>query len=246
MIKTALITGGATRIGAATAQHLHEAGYNVIIHYRSSKDAAMALCDSLNTRSKNSASLVHGNLHKTDEIEALADSAMRAFGTVDILVNNASSFYATPFQSVTQNQWDELFNSNVRGAYFLSQALLPSLGANDGCIINVLDIHADKPLPEHSLYGMAKAAAQMMTKSLAQELAPQVRVNGIAPGAILWPAEQGLLSDTKEQQEILNRTPLGRIGEPSDIAKAVLFLVRDAPFVTGQIINIDGGRTTSV
>lgn len=242
----ALVTGGAARIGKAMVETFHQAGFKVIVHCNTSRDKAEAIAEQLNAKRSHSACVLSANLTDMAAVNTLAKDALAAFGGINLLINNASAFYPTPIHSATMQQWNDLFGSNVQAAYFLSQALAPSLTERQGCILNITDIHAEKPFPEHSIYGMAKAALLMMSKALAQELAPAVRVNAIAPGAILWPSEQGPLTDTKEQQTILERTPLARIGAPSDIARTALFLATDAPFITGQVINVDGGRSLTV
>lgn len=240
----ALITGGAARIGAAIARTLHAAGFNIIIHYRNSQASAQSLISELNTLRPETAICLQANLLDATDISRLALQATAQWGHVNALINNASSFYATPIEKASEEQWDDLLGSNVKAPFFLAQALAPTLTANKGAIINLADIYADRPLPSHSIYCVAKAANVMLTKALAQELAPRVRVNGIAPGAILWP-EQGGTTDEKSQQTLLNKIPLGNTGTTTDIANTVLFLLRDAPYITGQIITVDGGRSIS-
>ncbi|MCR8922322.1 pteridine reductase [Dasania sp. GY-MA-18] len=239
----AIITGGAQRIGAEICNSLHRHGYNVVIHYRHSQSKAEALCAQLNQQRSNSAIALAADLADVSALQQLIRQAQQQWGRLDALVNNASSFYPTPVAQCDENQWHDLFNSNVKGAFFLSQAAAPYLQKHKGCIVNIVDIHAQKPLKEHSLYCMAKAALAMMTQSLAKEL-PPVRVNGVAPGAILWPEQQGksVLSD-EDKQQITQKIPLGHSGSPQDIAKTVLFLIKDAPYITGQIISVDGGRS---
>lgn len=235
----ALVTGSAQRLGRQMILSLHQQGYNVIIHYHRSTAAATELAAQLNNQRPNSAAIVAANLTDAQAIAPLAATARAIFGRMDVLVNNASSFYPTPLPSASLSQWDDLFGSNVKAPYFLSQALAPELAKRQGCIINMVDIHAEKPLAEHSLYCMAKAALGMMTKALARELAPNVRVNGIAPGAILWPSQNLPESD---KAAVLAQVPMQRLGDPSDIANTLLFLVK-APYVTGQIVAVDGGRS---
>lgn len=244
--KVALVTGGAARIGRAICEALHQQGYRIIVHYRNSASAAQTVCDALNAERADSAIALQADLSDPVAARELGSLTLASYGRIDLLVNNASSFYATPFAKASVADWQNLFGSNVQGPYFLCQSLAAELGHRRGSIINITDIHADKPLPEHSIYGMAKAALLMMTRALAQELAPEVRVNAIAPGAILWPSDDGLLSEDSEQREILARTPMASIGEPLDIARTALFLAEHAPFITGQVINVDGGRTLSV
>jgi pteridine reductase len=241
--KVALITGSAQRIGAQIAQTLHQHGYRLVLHYRHSAAAAEALAETLNQQRADSACVVQADLAKQGDIERLAEQAISAFGHIDLLVNNASSFYPTEIGKVDEAIWDDLMSSNLKAPFFLSQALSTTLKNKEGAIINLIDIHADRPLKNHPVYCMAKAGLAMMTKTLAKELGPQVRVNGVAPGAILWPQQgDGDFSET-EKQDILDRVPLERSGSPSDIADTVLFIADGAPYITGQIIAVDGGRT---
>lgn len=235
----ALVTGSAVRLGRQMIISLHQQGYRVIIHYHRSKQAADQLAADLNTITPSSAATVAADLTDDSSITRLADQVLSCFGRLDLLVNNASSFYPTPLASASQDQWHDLFGSNVKAPYFLSQALAPELAKRQGCIINMVDIHAEKPLAEHSIYCMAKAALQMMTKALARELAPSVRVNGIAPGAILWPNQD---LPEHDKTAILSQVPMQRLGNPTDIANTLLFLAQ-APYVTGQIVAVDGGRS---
>jgi pteridine reductase len=241
-----LITGAAKRIGAEVARFLHANNFNVIIHYRHSQNDAEHLVALLNHIRANSAVSFHADLTNMHEIELLARQAITYWGKVDALINNASSFYPTIIGEVQENDWDNLMGSNVKAPFFLAQALGPELTKNRGCIINMADIYADKPLLNHSVYSMAKAANLMLTKSLALELAPHVRVNGIAPGAILWPEKIASEDSEKlsliDKKNLLAKIPLQRIGEMSDIAKTILFLINDAPYINGQILSVDGGR----
>ena len=236
----ALVTGAAKRVGAAIARALHREGADLAIHFRGSEREANALRDELNSTRTDSAQTFRADLSELPQIESLLDDVVRWSGGLNILVNNASSFYPTPLGSVTEEQWDDILGSNLRAPLFLSQAALPHLKAAHGNIVNIVDIHAQRPLRHHPAYGAAKAGLGMFTRSLAKDLAPEVRVNGVAPGAIMWP-EDGMTDRVKEI--ILKQIPLGRQGQPEDIASAVLFLVRDASYVTGQIIAIDGGRS---
>jgi pteridine reductase len=238
--RIALITGAAARIGATTARYLHAAGCDVILHYRSSADRARKLAQVLNSDRTDSAYTVQGDLADMQGLEALADAAVAIRGHLDVLVNNASSYYPTPLGSVTQEQWDDLFASNARAPFFLSQALAPTLKERRGCIVNLVDIHADRPNANHPVYSMAKAANAMMVKALARDLAPEVRVNGVAPGAALWPEHY---FDDADRQEILKRIPMGRPAGAEQIAQAVLFMVAGTDYVTGQILAVDGGRS---
>lgn len=235
----ALVTGSAKRLGRQIISQLHQAGYRVIIHYNQSATDANNLATSLNQQRPDSALTIQANLLDEQAVQLLANKALASFNRLDVLINNASSFYATPLGSATLANWDDLFGSNVKAPYFLCKALAPALAANKGCIINMVDIHAQQPLQDHSIYCMAKAALLMMTKSLARELAPTIRVNGIAPGAILWPSQQLAEAD---KAAILQQIPLQRTGSPEDIANTVLFLLQ-SPYISGQIIAVDGGRS---
>ncbi len=241
--KTALITGGAKRIGAEDARTLHTEGMNIVIHCRSSRAEAEALATELNALRENSARVLQLDLDETDRLEQLIHDAADCWGSLDVLVNNASSFYPTPVGTIEESDWDNLFNSNLKAPLFLSQAAAPYLKRSGGCIINMVDVHAFRAMRKHTVYCAAKAGLAMVTQSLARELGPEVRVNGIAPGAILWP-ENDMNDDTKKL--ILDRTALKRAGEPADIAKTLLFLVRDADYITGHIIPVDGGRSLNI
>ena len=240
--KVALITGAAHRIGATTAHTLHAAGMNIVIHYRNSDGAAKALQQTLEAERPESVALVQGDLHQTDQLPTLIQQASAAWGRLDVLVNNASTFYPTPLGTITESNWDDLIGANLKAPLFLAQAAAPHLQQQNGNIINIVDIHADRPLKEHTVYSIAKAGLAMLTKSLARELGPEVRVNGIAPGAILWPENE---MDDETKADILSRTALKRSGEPADIARTVRFLIQDAHYTTGQILSVDGGRTLS-
>jgi pteridine reductase len=238
--KSALVTGAANRIGAQIARTLHQNGANLIIHYRDSLAGAQALEQELNAERTDSAICYQADLSDIDAIESLAQKAVQAFDRLDILVNNASSFYPTRLGEISERDWQDLIGSNFKAPLFLSQACYPSLRETDGAIVNMLDIYASSPLKNHSLYCCAKAANQMLVKSLALEMAPQVRVNGIAPGAILWP-ESSDASDPEKQQELLRKIPLQRTGSPDDISQTVLFLLCH-DYITGEVIRVDGGR----
>jgi len=240
--KAVLITGGAARVGAHIAETLHAAGMNVVIHYRSSKHDANVLADKLNAIRHESATTVAGDLTDDGAISGIVKSAADAFGGLYGLVNNASSFYPTVVGETTPEQFDDLVGTNFKAPWFLMQAAAPALRASGGAIVNLTDIYAERPLDQHPVYCAAKAALVSLTKSMARELAPEVRVNAISPGAILWPDEDSNDEDA-DRQMILSRTPLRRRGEPSDIASTARFLLLDAPFVTGQIIAVDGGRS---
>lgn len=238
--KCALVTGAARRIGAAIAQRLHAEGANVAIHYRQSKAQADELCNRLNNIRANSARLFRADLNAESELVGLVDSVMEWSDRLDILVNNASSFYPTPLGQITEENWSDLVGSNLKAPLFLSQAAAPHLRASKGNIVNIIDIHAYRPLRDHAVYGAAKAGLVMLTRSLAKDLAPEVRANGVAPGAISWP-ENGMSDAVK--REILEQVPLQRTGAPEDIAGCVVYLARDAGYVTGQVVAVDGGRS---
>jgi len=243
--KAVLITGAAKRVGASIARILHQAGANIIIHYRNSRQQAEALSQSLNQQRANSASIVCADLSLSAQFPRLIEQAHAQWQRLDVLVNNASTFFPTALGTVNDQQWQDLMDSNLRAPFFLSQAAMPFLKTSHGSIINIVDIHAERPLSGHPVYCMAKAGLAMMTKSLACELGPEIRVNAIAPGAILWPdAEVGAAELTSQQkQRIIDKTFLKRQGRPEDIANAILFLIRDAHYMTGQILAVDGGRS---
>jgi pteridine reductase len=236
----ALVTGAAKRIGAAIARKLHEAGANIAIHYFSSAEAADVLAAELDQRRRGSALTAGADLRDIAALERMLRSVLERAGRLDVLVNNASNFYPTPIGSITDEQWHDLVDSNLKAPLFLAQAALPALRAARGTIVNIVDVHAQRPLRDHPVYGAAKAGLAMLTRSLARDLGPDIRVNGVAPGAILWP-EIGISDELR--RSIIRQTALKRAGDPDDIAAAVLFLVRDAPYVTGEIIAVDGGRS---
>ena len=238
--RVALITGAAKRIGAAIARRLHGAGADVVIHYRSSERDARELELELNEQRANSALMLKADLNDSEKLPELISEVVSWQGRLDCLVNNASSFYPTPVGEITEAHWADLVGSNLKAPLFLSQAATPHLRAARGAIVNIVDIHATRPLRDHPVYGPAKAGLAMLTRSLAKDLAPEVRVNGVSPGAILWPADG--MSDAVKQS-ILRQVPLRRAGDPDDIAGCVLYLVRDGRYVTGQIIAVDGGRS---
>lgn len=242
-MKTALVTGAAQRIGAEICQQLHARGFNIIVHYRASADAANALRDKLNQHRADSCISLQADLESMAEVSKLAQATLDHCHSLDLLVNNASSFYPTPTLEASEEDWQALINANLQGPFFLSKQLLPALIESRGCIINLVDIHSDKPMRNHSIYSIAKAGVAMMTKALAQEFAPEVRVNGVSPGAILWPEFD---SNAKAEQAILSKIPMQRIGATTDIASTVGFLACDAPYITGQIIAVDGGRTLNM
>lgn len=237
----ALVTGSARRIGAQIVRTLHHHGMRVIIHYRGSQQEAESLAAVLNQTRPNSAALLQADLDQPAAVRQLANDALACFGQLDLLVNNASSFYPTPIEQADDADWDKLIHSNLRAPFILSQQLTPALRQQRGCIINIVDVYAEKPLQTHTLYCMAKAGLAMMTKSLARELGPEIRVNGVSPGPILWP-EAGQMN----QQAIQDATALKRSGEPDDIANTVYWLATAAPFITGQILAVDGGRSLAL
>jgi pteridine reductase len=243
-IPVALITGAGRRIGAQLAKSLHEAGYRIIVHYNRSLNEAGALADELNQARPDSAVALQADLSDIDQIDDLARRALAQWGQMDVLINNASTFYPTPLGTATTDQWDDLISSNLKAPFFLIQALAEPLRQQRGCIVNIVDIHAERPLKGYPIYSAAKAGHVMLTKSLARELAPDVRVNAIAPGAILWPEQDAELAP-EERKNILQRVPLKRSGSPLDIADTVLFLIKNSPYITGQIIAVDGGRSVT-
>lgn len=237
--KVALITGAARRIGAEVARTLHAEGATVVVHYKNSAGEAQALKAELNALRANSCVLLQADLLEVKQFPQLMSALVEQTGRLDILVNNASSFYPTPLGTLQEQQWDDLMGTNLKAPLFLSQTAAAPLQKNQGVIINLTDVHGIRPLSEFSVYCAAKAGLIMLTQVLARELGPTIRVNGIAPGAILWP-EQPMAED--KRAELLAKTALERMGSPEDIAQTVLFLVRDAPYVTGQVIAVDGGR----
>ena len=238
--RVALVTGAARRVGAEIATQLHAAGADVAVHYRHSADDAADLVARLNTLRAESAAAFQADLLDTASIPALVTAVAGWRGGIDILVNNASTFYPTPLGEITEAHWDDLVGSNFKAPLFLAQAAATSLRERGGSIVNIVDIHAQRPLRDHVVYSPAKAGLAMLTRVLAKELAPDVRVNGVSPGAILWP-ESDMSDETKAS--ILDEVPLARAGSPEDIAGCVVYLVRDATYVTGQILAVDGGRS---
>ena len=236
-MKTALISGGAARIGAQIVRTLHENGYKVIIHCHQSEEVAQTLCRELNSKQKNSAQVIVVDLGDNKDIKKLTQTIK----SLDLLVNNASVFYPTSIKNSTIENWDKTININLRAPFFIATGLSKVLAISQGSIINIIDIHSDRPLKKFSIYNISKAGLKMLTKTLAKELAPNIRVNGISPGSILWPQDESQLSD-KEKMMMLDRIALKRQGSPNDIAQAVLFLA-NAKYITGQVINIDGGRS---
>lgn len=240
--KVVLITGGAKRVGAAICRALHGNGANLMVHYRSSAVEARALSDELNATRGDSVALIQVDLLQTAHLPAMVAATVKQFGKLDVLINNASSFFPTTLGEITESAWDDLMGTNFKAPLFLSQAAAPHLRKSGGCIVNIVDIHAERPMQNHLVYNAAKGGLVALTRSLARELGPEVRVNGIAPGPIVWP-EDAAWSDELARQRIINATLLKRTGEPEDIGRTARFLVYDAPYVTGQIINVDGGRS---
>ena len=243
--KVVLITGGARRVGAASARLLHAAGARLMIHYRSSAGEARALQAELNALRPDSVALIQADLLDIGGLPALINQTVATFGGLDVLLNNASSFYPTPVGDITEKDWLDLMGSNLKAPLFLSQAAAPELRKRRGCIINITDIHAERPMKSYVVYSVAKAGLVGLTKSLARELAPEIRVNGIAPGPIAWPEDDPNF-DEVSRQRIVSHTMLKHAGEPNDIALAVRFFAKDAPFVTGQILAVDGGRSAKL
>jgi len=239
----ALVTGASRRLGAAIARTLHAAGYDLALHHRDSVREMDALVAEFEAVRAGSTLVLQAELAQFDRLPEMIAQTIGRFGKLDALVNNASAFFPTPIGSATPQQWDTLFAANARAPFFLSQAAAPHLRASSGSIVNLVDIYAERPLKEHTLYCMAKAALAMLTLSLAKELGPEVRVNGIAPGAVLWP-EAGIDSDV--QKSLLAKTALKRTGDPQDVAAAALFLIRDARYTTGEILRVDGGRALAI
>ena len=243
--RVVLITGGAKRVGAAICRRLHAAGADLMVHYRSSVDEARALQDELNAQRADSVALVRADLLRVGAAATLVADTVERFGGIDVLVNNASSFYSTPVGEITEQAWDDLIGTNLKAPLFLSQAAAPHLRRRQGCIVNVIDIHAERPLKNYLVYNAAKGGLLALTRSLARELGPEVRVNGVSPGAIMWP-EDDEWQDEVARQRIVHSSLLKRVGEPDDIARAVAFFVHEAPYVTGQVLAVDGGRNVHI
>jgi len=237
--KWVLITGGAKRIGAMIARTLHDEGMNLIIHYNTSSDDANKLCAEINSSRVDSAIAIGANLTNQSEVDHLIPEIIKQTGQLDVLINNASTFYPTPIEDITLDDWDNLVGTNLKAPLFLCKHAAPYLKESKGCIVNMIDIHAKKPLKNHPIYGPAKSGLAMLTRSLARDLAPDVRVNGIAPGMILWPENE---PSDEIKQTVIDQIPLKRSGDPEDIANAALFLTTQANYMTGQIISVDGGR----
>jgi len=242
--KTILVTGAARRVGAAIARRLHQAGANLVLHYKSSERDAHALQSELNLQRAQSVILVRAELLETAGLAEMVKTCVDRFGSIDALVNNASAFYPTPVGTISAENWDDLIGTNLKAPLFLSQAAAPYLKRSGGSIVNIADIHADRPLKSYVVYSIAKAGLVGLTKSLARELGPEVRVNGVAPGPIAWPEDGSW--DEVTRQRVISHTLLRRIGEPDDIARAVYYLIAEAPYVTGQILSVDGGRSVNI
>ena len=240
--KVVLITGAARRVGAAIARRLHAAGATVVVHYHNSHIETQRLAAELNGVRPGSVTTLGGDLLDLKLLPALVEATIARCGHLDVLINNASTFYPTPVGGITEAHWNDLMGTNLRAPLFLSQAAAPHLKARNGLILNIVDIHGMRPLRHHVVYSPAKAGLIMLTQSLACELAPEVRVNGIAPGPVEFP-EKGLSEDMK--QAIIAKTLLKRRGSPEDIARAALFFASEAPYVTGQILAVDGGRSAN-
>jgi pteridine reductase len=242
--KSVLITGGAKRVGAAICRRLHAAGANLMLHYRTSAGEARLLQAELNHTRPDSVSLIQADLLDLHKLASVVEQTLQAFGRLDALVNNASSFFPTTVGEITETQWNDLIGTNLQVPLFLAQAAAPALKKAQGAIVNLSDIHAERPLKNYVVYSIAKAGLEGLTRSLARELAPEVRVNAVAPGPILWPDDESF--DELSRQRIISHTPLKREGTPDDIARAVHFLLADANYITGETINVDGGRNMAM
>ena len=242
MNRVAVVTGGARRIGRAIASHLHAIGFDIALHYRSSSDSAQALADELCAARADSCRLFRADLQDEEQLGVLVTEVLEQYPAIDLLVNNASSFLPTPIESCTPAQFDSLLGANLRGPYFLIQGLLPGMRSGGASIVNILDVHMERPLKDFNVYGATKAGLASLTRSLAVELGPDIRVNGVAPGAILWPEGDDSYDEAMRERTV-QQTPLKRLGEPMDIARTVGFLACEAPFITGQVITVDGGRS---
>lgn len=243
--KIVLITGGAKRVGASICRLLHTNGANLMIHYRSSVNEARALQAELNLQRPNSVAIIQADLLNLSVLPSLVQETIKHFGKLDVLINNASSYYPTEIGDIQEEQWQDLMGSNLKAPLFLSQAAAVELRKQQGCIINITDMHVERPKKGYIVYSVAKAGLVTLTKSLAHELSPEVRVNAVAPGPVMWP-EDNPQFDELYRQRVISQTLLKRIGEPNDIAKAVKFLIQDAPFITGQVVAVDGGRSLNL
>lgn len=243
--KVILITGGAKRVGAAICRMLHAGGAKLMIHYRQSASEARALQAELNLQRPNSVAIIHGDLLNLAVLPKLVQETVQHFGRLDVLINNASSYYATELGDIGDDQWQDLIGSNLKAPLFLSQAAAAELTKTKGCIVNITDMHVERPKKGYIVYSVAKAGLVTLTKSLAHEMAPDVRVNAVAPGPVMWP-EDNPQFDEVYRKRVISQTLLKRIGEGDDVAKAVRFLIQDAPFMTGQVIAVDGGRSLNL
>ena len=242
--KVVLITGAARRVGAAIARRLHGEGASLMLHYHASEPDAHALQSQLNAVRDHSVALVQADLLDVSGLAEIVRNTLARFERIDALVNNASSFYATPLGEITLEDWDDLMGSNLKAPLFLSQAAAPHLKKTGGVIVNIADIHAERPLKNYVVYSVAKAGLIGLTRSLARELGPEVRVNAVAPGPILWPEDGSF--DAVSRQRVISNTLLKRVGEPDDIARAVYYLIAEAPYVTGHVLTVDGGRSVNL
>lgn len=243
--KVILVTGGARRVGAAICRWLHQGGARLIVHHRTSSQEAQQLQQELEQARPETVALLQADLLETEMMPTLVERAIQQFGRLDALINNASSFFPTPIGTCTEQTWQDLVGSNLKAPLFLSQAAAPYLKRQQGCIVNIIDIHVGLPLKDYIIYNAAKGGLSALTRSLALELAPEVRVNGVSPGPVLWPEDE-IWQDAAMREHIISRTLLKRVGEPDDIARTVAFLIADAPFITGQIIAVDGGRSINL
>ena len=243
--KVVLITGGAKRVGAAICRKLHTEGFNLMIHYRSSITEARALQAELSLQRANSVAIIQGDLLNITGLPNLVAETINHFGRLDVLINNASTYYSSEIGDIDETKWHDLIGSNLKAPLFLSQAAAPELRKNHGCIINITDMHVERPKKGYIIYSVAKAGLVTLTKSLAHELSPEVRVNAVAPGPVQWP-ENNPQFDEVYRQRVINQTLLKRVGEAEDVAKAVKFLIVDAPFITGHVLAVDGGRSLNL
>jgi pteridine reductase len=241
----ALVTGAARRIGAEIARTLHADGLNVVLHFHTSADEAKALCDELNRVRADSAALARADLNETAQLELLVSLAVSHWGRLDVLVNNASRFYRTHKGATTRAAWDDLMDTNLKAPFFLSQAAVPFLEKHQGCIVNIIDVHGERPMQDYSAYCISKAGMVMLTKSFAKEWGGKIRVNAVSPGQMIFPEGDNVLTDAIKQK-ISSRTAMKRIGSPAEIGKAVLFFVRGADYITGQVLAVDGGRSLTI
>jgi len=239
MNKVALITGGARRIGAETANYLHSKGINIIITYSKSASAAKSLMKILNSKRKNSCEIYKVEFNSKVDFKKITNNILKVFGRLDYLINNASKFYPTKIDDVTEKAWLDTIDTNIKTPLFLSKNFYKELKKRKGAIVNIIDIHVEPPLKDHIIYNVSKAGLLALTRTLAKDLAPQIRVNGVSPGAIMWPENE---SSNKKKMDILSKIPMKSVGNPKDIAKAIYFLLEESPYITGQNINVDGGR----